>query len=174
MEASKIVNTWLLTDNVNEATQCTGITYAVLLFTTAKALNNNWFTVAGLPQFIWNKWTLPCTNIEGVELSWEWYLRVQDVFFHNMLETYYECLKENFVILNGMAYPINSIIPKSVAAAARDAESNGDASVNIIVPKKGATARDIDSDGDIRMDDGDSERLAGQSRRKPSYGMLLC
>jgi hypothetical protein len=109
-----------------------------MLFTAAEALHNNWFTVSGLPKFIWKNWTMPFTEIEGVEMSWEWYLRIQDVFFHNMLETYYECMQKHFVVVNDVAYPINSVVPKD-GQAVLDAESVQD----------GEPVRD--DDGDVRM-----------------------
>jgi hypothetical protein len=86
--------------------------YGTLLFKQAAALKNNWFVVEGVPRFLWRVWTTPCTEIQGRELSWEWYLRVQDVFFRGMLQAYYEGIEGEFAILRGMAYPINTIVPR--------------------------------------------------------------
>jgi hypothetical protein len=57
---------------------------------------------------------MPCANIEGQELSYEWYLKVQDVFFRSTIEAYNNCLREKFVVLGDMAYPMNTIVPKYI------------------------------------------------------------
>jgi hypothetical protein len=109
---SNTVASWLLTPNVNESPQCIGVTYGILLFTAAKVMNNHWFTVSAIPKFLWCKWTIPCTKIGARELGWEWYLRVQDVFFRNMVEAYNQCIIENYVVFGDMAFPMNTVVPK--------------------------------------------------------------
>ena len=91
---------------------CTGIAYGIFLFRAAVWLGNNWFTVAELPRFLNDNWGVPCANIEGQELSYAWYLEVQDVFFRSVIESYNNCLRESFVVLGDTAYPMNSIVPK--------------------------------------------------------------
>jgi hypothetical protein len=112
---SNTVASWLLSPNVNESPQCIGVTYGILLFTAAKAMNNQWFTVSAVPKFLWCNWTIPCTKIGTRGLSWEWYLRVQDVFFRSMVEAYNQCIIENYIIFGDMVFPINSVIPKPAA-----------------------------------------------------------
>jgi len=111
-DASDIVGQWLLSYPVNASPHCTGITYGTFLFRAAAWLGNNWFTVAELPRFLNDNWGMPCANIEGQELSYEWYLRVQNVFFRSVIEAYNNCLKECFVVLGDTAYPMNTIVPK--------------------------------------------------------------
>ena len=55
----------------------------------------------------------------GREVNYEWYIRVQDVFFRSIVETYNERILENFVVLGDMAYPISIDVPKAVPLGER-------------------------------------------------------
>lgn len=50
---------------------------------------------------------MPCTNIKGEALSYQWYLNVQDIFFKNIIEAYNNCLWEKFFLVGDIAYPMN-------------------------------------------------------------------
>lgn len=52
-------------------------------------------------------------------MNYEWYLRVQDVFFRSIVETYNERILENFVVLGDMAYPIDTAVPNAAALGER-------------------------------------------------------
>jgi hypothetical protein len=119
-ELTQTTEDWLLSTEVTRWPKFAGAHYGQLLFDQAKSLNNNWFVVSGLPKFLWGKWTLPCTEIRGRRLGWEWYLTVQDVFFRGVLEAYTEALRENFVVVGEVAYPMNTIVPRST-----DSEMSG-------------------------------------------------
>lgn len=111
LEITNIAKSWLLTSDITQHPDINGKYYGVQLFDQAKALNNTWFAVEGVPKFLWGMWTVPLVEIEGRKMGWEWYLRVQDVFFKSMLEGYYKEFHEQFVILRGTAYPNNTLVP---------------------------------------------------------------
>ena len=82
-------------------------------------MKNNWFTVSAVPKFLWCTWSVPVGKLTGREVNYEWYLRVQDVFFRSIVETYNERILENFVVLGDMAYPISIDVPKSAPLGER-------------------------------------------------------
>lgn len=55
----------------------------------------------------------------GREVNYEWYIRVQDVFFRSIVETYNERILENYVVLGDMAYPINTIVSEAITLGER-------------------------------------------------------
>jgi hypothetical protein len=82
-------------------------------------MKNNWFTVSAVPKFLWCTWGVPVRKLTGREVNYEWYLRVQDVFFRSIVETYNQRILENFVVLGDMAYPISIDVPKAVPLGER-------------------------------------------------------
>ncbi|KAE9367522.1 hypothetical protein N431DRAFT_561477 [Stipitochalara longipes BDJ] len=145
VDACSIVGQWLLSYPVNVSPQCTGITYGIFLFRAAMWLENNWFTVSELPRFLNDNWGMPCANIEGQELSYEWYLKVQDIFFRSLIEAYNNCLRESFVVLGDTAYPMNTIVPRHIAdksgvVDATDHKMGEDNAVNGMNPKDAVEA----------------------------------
>lgn len=125
VEVTTIAKSWLLSSEVSHFPNFSGNHYGICLFKQARALNNNWLVVEGVPKFLWGMWTVPCTEIQGRKMGWEWYLRVQDVFFRSVLEGYYGELAGEFVLLRGVAYPINTIVPKE-GVGKSSGESGGD------------------------------------------------
>jgi hypothetical protein len=125
IEITSIAKSWLLTNEVSHFPSFSGNHYGICLFKQARALNHNWLVVDGVPKFLWGMRTVPCTEIQGRKMGWEWYLKVQDVFFRSVLEGYYGELAGEFVILRGVAYPINSIVPKE-GGARGGGESGGE------------------------------------------------
>jgi hypothetical protein len=122
IELARMTDQWLITDYVSKFPKSAGGHYAVTLFREARSVNptRNWFIVSGLPHFMWTKWGLPCTEINGNKMSTEWHSKVQGGFFRGVLEAYTELLMDNYVFVGDMAYPMNSTVPRP-----RDVEMAG-------------------------------------------------
>ena len=96
---------WLMTGAATKAPSIVGQAYGLELFVAAQEFGNNRFLLQTLPHFLWHAFSIAIFNFEGKEMGWEWYLRVQDVFYKSALSQYNEFVFDAYDIVGQMAYP---------------------------------------------------------------------